>query len=119
MATTRDAGSTWSEAQHLELPNPDAAVNALPLSGERVLLALNESLRGRENLQLALSSDNGVTWQRIARIEEEKGAEFSYPYMIWDSHGRIHLVYTWHRKRIKHVVFNEEWINLKLQGASR
>jgi len=27
-------------------------------------------------------------------------------------------VYTWHRRRIKHVVFNEGWINLKLQGAS-
>jgi predicted neuraminidase len=118
MATTQDAGATWSEPQYLELPNPDAAVNALPLSGGRILLALNESLRGRENLQLALSSDNGVTWQRVARVEEDKGAEFSYPYMMQDSHGRIHLVYTWHRRRIKHVVFNEEWINLKLQGAS-
>jgi len=118
MATTQDAGATWSEPQHLELPNPDAAVNALPLSGGRILLAFNESLRGRENLQLALSSDNGATWQRIARIEEDKGAEFSYPYMMQDSHGRIHLVYTWHRRRIKHVVFDEGWINLKLQGAS-
>ncbi|OPL11430.1 MAG: hypothetical protein AVO38_04550 [delta proteobacterium ML8_D] len=118
MATTRDAGATWSEPHHLELPNPDAAVNALRLSDGRILFALNESLRARENLQLALSSDNGATWQRIARIEEDKGAEFSYPYMIQDSHGRIHLVYTWNRRRIKHVVFNEGWINLKLQGAS-
>jgi predicted neuraminidase len=118
MAATQDAGATWSEPQHLDLPNPDAAVNALPLSRGRILLAFNESLRGRENLQLALSSDNGATWQRIARIEEDQGAEFSYPYMMQDSRGRIHLVYTWHRRRIKHVVFDEGWINLKLQGAS-
>ena len=119
MATTADAGITWSKPQHLELPNPDAAINALPLSGGRILLAFNDSPRGRENLQLALSSDGGVTWQGVARIEEGKGAEFSYPYMMRDSHGRIHLVYTWHRKRIKHVVFNEEWINSNLQGAVR
>jgi len=120
MATTTDAGTTWSEPQHLELPNPDAAINALPLSGGgRVLLAFNDSPRGRENLQLALSSDGGVTWQRVARIEEGKGAEFSYPYMIRGSDRRIHLVYTWRRKRIKHVVFNEEWINSKLQGTSQ
>jgi predicted neuraminidase len=118
MATSEDTGATWSEVQHLDLPNPDAAINALPLSGGRILLAFNESLRGRDNLQLALSSDNGVTWQRVARIEEGKGAEFSYPYMMKDSHGRIHLVYTWHRRRIKHVVFNEGWIKLKLKGDS-
>ncbi len=119
MATTTDAGTTWSEPRHLALPNPDAAVNALPLSGGRILLAFNESPKGRENLQLALSIDGGETWQRVERIEEGKGAEFSYPYMIRDSHGRIHLVYTWHRMRIKHVVFNEAWINFRLQGASQ
>ena len=47
MATTTDAGTTWSEPQHLELPNPDAAINALPLSGGRILLAFNESPRGQ------------------------------------------------------------------------
>ena len=119
MATTTDAGTTWSKPQHLELPNPDAAISALPLSGGRILLAFNDSPRGRENLQFALSSDGGDTWQGIARIEEGKGAEFSYPYMIRDNHRRIHLVYTWMRKRIKHVVFNEAWINSKLQGVSQ
>jgi predicted neuraminidase len=117
-AATTDAGTTWSEPQHLDLPNPDAAVNAVPLSGGRILLAFNDSLRGRDNLQLALSSDKGITWQRVARIEEGKGAEFSYPYMMRDSHGRIHLVYTWNRKSIRHVVFNEGWIKLKQKGAS-
>jgi len=119
MATTTDAGTTWSKPQHLEVPNPDSAVNALPLSNGCILLAFNKSPRGRENLDLALSSDGGVTWQDVARIEEGKGTEFSYPYMIRDSHRRIHLVYTWMRKRIKHVVFNEAWINSKLQGVSQ
>lgn len=117
MANTTDAGTTWSEPRYLGLPNPDAGLNALPLSGQRILLAFNDSRGGRENLQLALSSDGGTTWQRVARIEEAEGERFSYPYMIRDSQGQIHLVYTWRRRRIKHVVFNEAWINFKLQGA--
>jgi predicted neuraminidase len=32
--------------------------------------------------------------------------EFSYPYLLQSRDGYIHLVYTWHRTRIKHVRFN-------------
>jgi predicted neuraminidase len=32
--------------------------------------------------------------------------EFSYPYLLQSRDGYIHLVYTWHRTRIKHVRFD-------------
>jgi predicted neuraminidase len=32
--------------------------------------------------------------------------EFSYPYLLQSQDGYIHLVYTWHRTRIKHVRFD-------------
>lgn len=32
--------------------------------------------------------------------------EFSYPYLLQSRDGTIHLVYTWHRARIKHVRFD-------------
>lgn len=32
--------------------------------------------------------------------------EFSYPYLLQSHDGYIHLVYTWHRTRIKHVRFD-------------
>lgn len=32
--------------------------------------------------------------------------EFSYPYLVQSRDGAIHLLYTWHRTRIKHVRFD-------------
>ena len=29
--------------------------------------------------------------------------EFSYPFLLQSSDGTLHLVYTWHRTRIKHI----------------
>lgn len=118
MAVSSDAGITWSEPQDLEMPNPDSGLNAILLSGGRILLAFNDSNSNRENLSLAVSKDAGRHFMRIAVIENTEAEEFSYPYMIRDRGGRIHLVYTWRRKRIKHVVFNEAWIDAEMKKAS-
>ncbi|MDZ7698349.1 MAG: sialidase family protein [Deltaproteobacteria bacterium] len=110
-AFTTTVGTYWSSPQILDLPNPDAGLDALLLSHGRILMAFNDTPSGRGNLRLALSDDQGMTWRRIATIENHPGEEFSYPYMISTKNGWIHLVYTWRRKRIKHVVFNEAWVN--------
>ena len=82
MARTDDGGQSWSVPKFLDLPNPDSAVDALPLSGGRILLAFNDSPNHREILQLAVSSDSGLNWIRIHTLENLPGQEFSYPYMI-------------------------------------
>lgn len=119
MAITSDTGTTWSEPLNLGLPNPDSALSALLVSEGRTLLAFNDSEHGRENLRLAISYDGGANWKRVAEIENNPGEEFSYPYMIRGMDGQIHLVYTWRRKRIKHVVFNENWVNAQIEKASK
>ena len=117
MARTDDGGQSWSLPKFLDLPNPDSAVEALPLSKDRILLAFNDSPNTREILQLAVSSDHGLNWIRIHAFENSPDQEFSYPYMIRGRNGLIHLVYTWERKRIKHVVFSEAWVDQKLEQA--
>jgi len=115
VAVTKDAGLSWSEPQTVNLPNPDSAVDAIHLSDHRILLAFNDSVQNRENLRLAVSNDRGANWIRIATLESTQGKKYSYPYMIRSQDGLIHLVYTWQRKRIKHVVFNEAWINAQMK----
>ncbi len=116
-AVTTDAGANWSEPETLGLPNPDSGLDALLLSGQRILLAFNDSAVNRETLSLAVSLDRGANWTRIATLKSAPGREFSYPYMVRTRDGRIHLVYTWDRKRIRHVVFNEAWIEEQIKGA--
>ena len=118
VARTKDGGQTWSLPEFLALPNPDSAVDALPLRGGRILLAFNDRPNSRENLRLAVSTDQGLHWIRFHTLENSPDQEFSYPYMIRGRNGWIHLIYTWKRKRVKHVVFNEAWVDEKLKQAS-
>ena len=116
MAHSHDAGRSWSAPEVIDFPNPDSGLDAVRLADGRLLLAFNDSASGRENLRLALSTDNARTWRRVATIAQQAGAEFSYPFLLQTRDGNIHLVYTWKRKAIKHAVFNPAW--LAAGGAS-
>jgi len=111
VARTDDSGRTWSAPERLSLPNADAGLDAIRLNDGRMLLAFNDSTTGRENLRLALSTDEGQTWTRIATLAEEPGADFSYPFLMQGSNGDVHLLYTWKRTAIRHIVFNTPWVD--------
>lgn len=108
---TDDGGQHWSAPEPVGLPNPDSGIAAIRLSNGRLLLAFNDSTSGRENLRLAVSDDGGANWKRAAIIAAEADAEFSYPFLLQTSDGIIHLAYTWKRQAIRHVEFNETWLD--------
>jgi predicted neuraminidase len=110
-AFSDDNGWTWSGAQSTSLPNPDAAIDALRLRDGRILLVYNHAESGRENLRLAVSTDQGRTWRPGAVLENAAHQEFSYPNLAEDRQGRVHLTYTWQRTRIRHVTFNTAWLD--------
>lgn len=113
-AWSRDMGRTWSEMSLTELPNPDAGIDAVLLNDGRALLVYNHSRsngRDREFLNVAVS-DDGRKWHAALVLENRQG-EYSYPAVIQTSDGRVHITYTWKRRRIKHVVLDSTKFNLK------
>lgn len=109
---SEDGGKTWSEVTSTTLPNNNSAIDAVTLTDGRHLLIYNHSTRedetcgrkGRGILTLAITED-GVNWEAAAVLEYRTGAvQYSYPAIIQTKDGLVHITYSWHRKRIKHVV---------------
>jgi predicted neuraminidase len=114
-ARSSDMGRTWSALEATALPNPNSGLDMIRLSDGGYLGVINDSYHGRGNLTLVLSRDNGKTWRRIKALEDKPGKEYSYPSINRSASGLYHITYTYERKRIKHVVFNEAWIR-KMEG---
>ena len=107
---TSDSGYSWSKAEALDLPNPDAAIDALSFQN-RTLLVFNNTVRGRNDLSLAISTNK--KWHILHRFdhsETSNTSEFSYPAIIRGFDDNIHVLYTWDRELIKHISFNANWI---------
>jgi predicted neuraminidase len=104
-AESHDAGKTWEAAQPISLPNPNSAIDAINLTDGRILLVYNHSQEHRCPLNVALSNDDGQTWEMTLTLEKLPG-EYSYPSTLQAKDGKIHITYTWNRTRIKHVVLD-------------
>jgi len=113
ISRTDDAGRHWSADRRLPLHNPDSAVAGLRRPDGSLLLVFNDTLEGRSSLALAISRDRGKHWQTIRHFDQinDGKSEFSYPYLIRAGNGTMHLLYTWNRKRIRYVAFNDEWVD--------
>lgn len=109
---SEDDGKTWGPMRLLDVPNPNSGTDAITLRDGRHLLSYNPTIvpagkwtGDRSPLAIALSKD-GLNWMKVRDLETEKGQELSYPSMIQARDGRIHIVYTWKRQRIRHVTLD-------------
>ena len=112
---TQNGGSTWGNIIPTNLTNPDSSLVVGRIKESQYIMVHN--LKNREQLSLAVSSD-GKQWRDIYLLENSKNTEFSYPALqIHD--GIIDILYTWKRLNIKHVRFNQSWLEKQiLHGAA-
>lgn len=99
-----DGGRTWGEMTLTAIPNPNSGTDAVTLADGRHLLIYNKSETARSPLNVAGSAD-GRTWTPVVTLEAEHG-EFSYPAIIQAADGKVHVTYTWKRKKIAHAVLD-------------
>jgi alpha-L-rhamnosidase len=111
-------GKTWSDLAPTSLPNNNSGIDAVTLLDERQLLVYNhvlppkDKVKGsRTQLNVAISKD-GKNWYAAIILEDSPISQYSYPSVIQAKDGMVHIVYTWRRERIKHVVVNP--MNLQL-----
>ena len=109
---SHDNGETWSPLTLTDLPNNNSGTDAVTLKDGRHLLIYNDfsTIKGtpkgvRTPLRVAIS-DDGVNWKNIATLEDSPVSQYSYPSIIQGRDGKIHMIYTWRRQRIKHVVLD-------------
>src|SRR5262245_2576471 len=126
---SNDRGETWSNVKDSDLPNPGSGAEIIGLKNGHWLLISNNTERGRHQLAVQLSEDEGRTWAWTRYLERDTpGAEagsYHYPSIIQAKDGTLHASYSYHlnrkdvekdaegnprRKTIKHAHFNEEWV---------
>ncbi len=114
---SHDGGRTWSPGEDSQFPNPNAATDLIRLKNGHLLLVYNNSDQGhRLPLTVAISTDNDHSWKHQRDIVTvEQGMELmgsaAYPTAMQTKDGKIHVMYTSHkRQQINHVVFDEEAI---------
>jgi len=106
-----DGGKTWDAMKLIGLPNPNAGFDAVTLRNDLHLMVYNHTKRGRSPLNVSVTID-GKKWFAALTLESQPG-EYSYPAVIQTADGKVHIVYTWRRRRIKHVVVDPKKLKLK------
>lgn len=109
-SVSKDEGYSWSRCEPTELPNPNSGIDLVSLQNGNAVLAYNNSETKRTPLMLALSTDEGETWDKKRDVETDPENQYSYPAIIQSRDGKIHLFYSWKTERIKHVTVSEDWI---------
>lgn len=113
-----DFGATWTELEPSGLPNPNSGTDAVTLLDGRQLLVYNHVGKKpnrwggkRSPLNVAVSKD-GKNWEAALVLEDQPG-EYSYPSVVQAKDGKVHIVYTWKRDLVKHVVVDPAKLKTK------
>lgn len=114
----------WSEPVPIPVANPNAGISALRLSDGSLLLAANPDAGSRENLVLLRAARPEGPWERVFVVDtseresderELSRVEYSYPWLMMDREGVVHLFYTWNRREIRHWRIGQD----RLKGEGR
>jgi predicted neuraminidase len=114
-----DGGRNWKELRRLE----EMRVVRDKKLDEKQCLRIVKGLLQDSDTRLAnapaATLDEYVDSAK-ARVRADGGCgfEFSYPYLIQAKNGDFHLTYTWNRVFIKHVMFDQTWLNRHLKKGA-
>jgi predicted neuraminidase len=110
LVASHDGGVTWKTLIRLE---DQTGFHGRSLDRARYLETTETLVRESD-----ATVPNPADYARAVSIQMCMGGgcgfEFSYPYLIQTRNREFHLVYTWNRSFIKHVQFNQAWLDQRL-----
>lgn len=116
---SKDKAKTWTPLKQIQLPNASAGIDAVTLKDGRFILVYNHTNRfnsgpdqRRERLNVAVSED-GINFKAALVLEHTLLGEFAYPAVIQSEDGKVHIVYSWNRKKLKYVKIDTDKLILK------
>jgi len=116
---SEDGGRNWKELHRLE----EMRVVRDKKLEEKQCLHLVQGLLLNSDSRLAQVSEATLdeyvdSAKATVRANGSCSFEFSYPYLIQARNGDFHLTYTWNRVFIKHVTFDQLWLNRHLKKVT-
>ena len=108
-----DSGRNWKLVYQLE----DQSIASRRHLSEQDFIRIVARLINESG---AVSADAAVSYvESIRRIACRSGCRFrfSYPYLVQARNGDIHLVYTYNKTFIKHVMFSPRWLQQRWRQA--
>lgn len=107
-----DGGYTWSKAYSTGVYNNNSGIDCVMTDNGWLWLAYNPIRTSgiRNKLSLAVSKDNGKTWEDVTVLESTPiniFSEFSYPAIIADG-NELFITYTYNRVQIKYAFIEFE-----------
>ena len=113
LAYCPENGENWKEINVLEEHKPDriSKKQYMPMLENDFFSSINKTIK-KEAIETWANFEENID----IRMCKEAGCKFSYdyPYLIKAKNGRYHLVYSWNKSFIKHVSFNDAWLEQQL-----
>jgi predicted neuraminidase len=115
LVASDDGGATWRTLRILE---DQRAARSEPVDDARydrtvAALARATDARVEDARAYVESSRRFMCWEPRCHFE------FSYPFLLQTRRGEFHLVYTWNRSFIKHVQFDQAWLDERVPDGQR
>jgi predicted neuraminidase len=110
LAVSGDGGLTWQPVFLLE---DQAGQESRGLDGPK-FRALVGRLARASDARMRETDATVASVERLMSTAQGNSFEYSYPSLIRARRGDFHLIYTWNRAFLKHVEFNQAWLDQHL-----
>ncbi len=104
-SVSQNNGYSWSILQPTTLENPDSGIDLFNTSTFMIGVVYNPSASSRNSLAVAISDDDGDSWNSIGELLSGNG-EYSYPCVLHHGDNLFSVTFTESRYAIRRIVFD-------------